>query len=154
MPLHRGRRYTPVRSDSIVGELRLSEPTEIIFPAQENDIILNLELPKVEMLALTGKAMEGDILTAVEVIPETETQQHVWSKYKKDVKYQWFCSTEMGDNKSFEPLPLQRSCSYKVRLEDIGCCLRCECIVTDVFGRSSDLAYAESAPVSPGLFLF
>ncbi|XP_059596141.1 187-kDa microtubule-associated protein AIR9 isoform X2 [Vitis vinifera] len=133
--------YTPVRSDSIVGELRLSEPTEIIFP----------ELPKVEMLALTGKAMEGDILTAVEVIPETETQQHVWSKYKKDVKYQWFCSTEMGDNKSFEPLPLQRSCSYKVRLEDIGCCLRCECIVTDVFGRSSDLAYAESAPVSPGI---
>lgn len=45
------------------------------------------------MLALTGKAMEGDILTAVEVIPETETQQHVWSKYKKDVKYQWYCVT-------------------------------------------------------------
>lgn len=26
------RRYTPVRSDSIVGELRLSEPTDIVLP--------------------------------------------------------------------------------------------------------------------------
>ena len=43
-----------------------------------------LELPYVEMLALTGKAVEGDVLTAVEVIPNSETQQHVWSKYKKD----------------------------------------------------------------------
>lgn len=47
------------------------------------------ELPKVEMLALTGKAIEGDVLTAVEVIPDSETQQCVWSKYKKDVRYQW-----------------------------------------------------------------
>ena len=29
------------------------------------------KLPKVEMLALTGKAVEGDVLTAVEVIPNT-----------------------------------------------------------------------------------
>lgn len=42
------------------------------------------------MLALTGKAVEGDILTAVEVIPNSETQQHVWSKYKKDIRYQWY----------------------------------------------------------------
>lgn len=48
------------------------------------------ELPKVEMLALTGKAIEGDVLTAVEVIPESETQQCVWNKYKKDVRYQWY----------------------------------------------------------------
>lgn len=47
------------------------------------------ELPKVEMLALTGKAIEGDVLTAVEVIPDSETQQCVWNKYKKDVTYQW-----------------------------------------------------------------
>ena len=65
-----------------------------------------------------------------------------------------FCSTEMGYNKSFEPVPLPQSCSYKVRIEDIGRCLRCECTVTDVFGRSSDLAYAETSTISPGLFLF
>ncbi|XVE94227.1 hypothetical protein REPUB_Repub01dG0263600 [Reevesia pubescens] len=133
--------YTPVRSDSVVGELRLSEPTEIVFP----------ELPIVEMLALTGKAIEGDVLTAVEVIPKSEIQQFVWSKYKKDVCYQWFFSSETGDRKSFEPLPSQRSCSYKVLFEDIGRCLRCECIVTDVFGRSSEPAYAETASVLPGI---
>lgn len=45
---------------------------------------------QVEMLALTGKAIERDVLTAVEVIPESEMQKHVWSKYKNDVKYQWY----------------------------------------------------------------
>ncbi|XAR72534.1 hypothetical protein NMG60_11019208 [Bertholletia excelsa] len=133
--------YTPVRSDSVVGELKLSEPTDIILP----------ELPKIEMLALTGKAVEGDVLTAVEVIPKSEAQQHVWTKYKKDVRYQWFCSSETENDMSFEPLPSQRTCSYKVRLEDIGHCLRCECIATDVFGRSSQPAYAETAPVVPGI---
>ena len=48
------------------------------------------ELPKIEMIVLTGKAVEGDILTAVEVIPTSEVQQHVWGKYKKDVRYQWY----------------------------------------------------------------
>ncbi|KAA8519385.1 hypothetical protein F0562_013641 [Nyssa sinensis] len=133
--------YTPVRSDSVVGEVRLSEPTDIILP----------ELPKIEMVALTGKAVEGDVLTAVEVIPKSETQQHVWGKYKKDVRYQWFCSSEMGNVESFEPLPSQRSCSYKVRLEDIGRCLRCECIVIDVFGRSSESAHAETDSILPGI---
>lgn len=61
-----------------------------------------------------------------------------------------FCSSDEGDAKSFEPLPAQRSCSYKVRLEDIGRCLRCECMVNDVFGRSSEPAYAETAPIVPG----
>ncbi|XVF00530.1 hypothetical protein REPUB_Repub04eG0008800 [Reevesia pubescens] len=133
--------YTPVRSDSVVGELRLSEPTEIVLP----------ELPMVEMLALTGKAVEGDVLTAVEVIPKNEIQQCVWSKYKKDVRYQWFFSSETGDRKSFEPLPSHSSCSFKVHFEDIGRCLKCECVVTDVFGRSSEPAYAETAPVLPGV---
>ncbi|KAF2317877.1 hypothetical protein GH714_041197 [Hevea brasiliensis] len=103
------------------------------------------------MLALTGKAIEGDVLTAVEVIPKSAMQQLVWSKYKKDVKYQWFFSSVVGDRDSFEPLPSQHSCSYKLRLEDIGRCLRCECIVTDVFGRSSEPAYAETAAVLPGI---
>ncbi|XP_057971339.1 187-kDa microtubule-associated protein AIR9 [Malania oleifera] len=132
--------YTPVRSDLMVGEMRLSEPTNVIFP----------ELPKIEMLALTGKAVEGDVLTAVEVIPTSEAQQHVWGTYKRNVKYQWFCSSEIGDKMSFEPLPSQQSCSYRVRSEDIGRCLKCECIVTDVFGRSSEPAYAETSPVLPG----
>nr|DAD37235.1 TPA_asm: hypothetical protein HUJ06_007876 [Nelumbo nucifera] len=133
--------YTPVRSDNVIGELRLSEPTDIILP----------ELPKVQLLALTRKAVEGEVLTAVEVIPDSESQQHVWAKYKKDIKYQWFCSSEAGDNKCFETLPSQRTCSYKVRLEDIGRCLRCECIVTDVFGRSSEPTVAETSPVLPGI---
>ncbi|KAI8001985.1 187-kDa microtubule-associated protein AIR9 [Camellia lanceoleosa] len=133
--------YMPVRSDSVVGERRLSEPTDIILP----------ELLKIEMLALTGKAVEGDVLTAVEVIPKSKIQQHVWGKYKNDVRYQWFCSSETGNDVSLEPLSFQRACSYKVRLEDIGRCLRCECIVTDVFGRSSQSAYAETAPILPGI---
>lgn len=47
------------------------------------------------MLTLTGKAVEGNVLTAVEVIPECEPQQHVWDKYKKDVKHQWYTSTAL-----------------------------------------------------------
>ncbi|CAK9158189.1 unnamed protein product, partial [Ilex paraguariensis] len=133
--------YTPVRADSLVGELRLSEHTDVILP----------EIPRIEMLALTGKAVEGAVITAVEVLPNSESQQHVWGKYKKDVRYQWFCSFETGNNESFEPLPSQRSCSYKIRFEDIGHCLRCECIMTDVFGRSSEPAYVETASVLPGL---
>lgn len=42
------------------------------------------------MLALTGKAIEGDVLTVVEVIPESLTQQLVWHKYKQNVRYQWY----------------------------------------------------------------
>ncbi|KAG5105911.1 hypothetical protein JHK82_042881 [Glycine max] len=133
--------YTPIRSDSVAGELVLSDPTNTVLP----------ELPYVEMLALTGKAVEGDVLTAVEVIPNSETQQHVWSKYKKDIRYQWFCSSEVGDNFSFDPLPNQSSCSYKVRLEDIGHHLKCECIVTDVFGRSGEAVCIETKPVLPGI---
>ncbi|KAJ1437037.1 Leucine-rich repeat [Sesbania bispinosa] len=167
--------YTPIRSDSVVGELRLSDPTDIVLP---------------------GKAVEGDILTAVEVIPNTESQQHVWSKYKKDIRYQcilnphipichyslcpicgrvlnwiainfiglvsWvsrgissyvelFCTSEVGDSFTYEPLPNQTSCSYRVRLEDIGRRLKCECVVTDVFGRSGEVVYIETTPVLPGL---
>ncbi|XP_024632568.1 187-kDa microtubule-associated protein AIR9 isoform X1 [Medicago truncatula] len=133
--------YTPVRSDSVVGELKLSDPTDILFP----------ELPYAEMLALTGKAVEGDILTAVEVIPNSEMQKHVWSKYKKDIRYQWFCSSEEGDSSSYEPLPNQNSCSYRVKLEDIGRCLKCECVVTDVFRRSGEVVYIETTPVLPGI---
>ncbi|XP_047261960.1 187-kDa microtubule-associated protein AIR9 isoform X3 [Capsicum annuum] len=133
--------YTPVRSDSVIGELRLSEPTHVILP----------DIPRIETLALTGKAVEGDILTAVEVIPKSETQERVWTKYKKDIKYTWFISTETGNNKSFEPLPSQHSCSYRLRFEDIGRSLRCECIVSDVFGRSSDPVYTETPSLSLGI---
>ncbi|CAH8264737.1 unnamed protein product [Arabidopsis lyrata] len=132
--------YTPVRSDSVVGELKMSEPTEIILP----------EVPKVDMLAFTGKAVQGDVLTAVQVIPKTEIQQLVWSKYKGETQYQWFRSPESGDKISYEALSSETSCSYRVRFEDIGRCLKCECVVHDVFGRSSELAYAETDPILPG----
>ncbi|ESQ52069.1 hypothetical protein EUTSA_v10016130mg [Eutrema salsugineum] len=132
--------YTPVRSDSVVGELKMSEPTEIILP----------EVPRVDMLAFTGKAVQGDVLTAVQVIPKTEIQQLVWSKYKRAIQYQWFHSLESGDEIVYEALSSEISCSYKVRFEDIGRCLKCECVVHDVFGRSSEPAYAETDPISPG----
>lgn len=132
--------YTPVRSDSVVGELQLSEPSDVVFP----------ELPMIETLALNGKAVEGEVLTALEVIPQSEIQRHVWNMYKKEVRYQWFSSPDDGSERDFEPLPAQRSCSYRVRFEDIGHHLRCECIVTDVFERSSDPAYAETSSVLPG----
>ncbi|KAI3495528.1 hypothetical protein L1887_37869 [Cichorium endivia] len=132
--------YTPVRSDSVVGDLKLSEPTDVILP----------EVPRIEMLALTGKPVEGEVLTAVEVIPKSDAQQNVWQKYKKHVRYQWYISSEM-ENKGFEPLQSQCSCSYKLQFDDIGCRFKCECIVTDTFGRSSEPAYSETTPVSPGI---
>ncbi|KAL8192254.1 hypothetical protein R6Q57_027921 [Mikania cordata] len=132
--------YTPVRSDSVVGELKLSEPTDAILP----------ELPRIEMLALTGKAVEGEVLTAIEVIPKSDAQQNVWQKYKKHVRYQWYISSETA-NKHFEPIRSQSSCSYKLQFNDIGCCFKCECIVIDTFGRSSEPAYYETVPVSPGI---
>lgn len=68
-----------------------------------------------------------------------------------DTSYCRFYLSESGDTRNFEQLPAQRSCSYKLRFEDIGRCLRCECIVTDVFGRSSEPVYAETAPILPGI---
>nr|GEV11698.1 187-kDa microtubule-associated protein AIR9 isoform X1 [Tanacetum cinerariifolium] len=82
-------------------------------------------------------------------ILKTDAQQNVWQKYKKHVRYQWYVSSETG-NKAFEPIQSQSSCSYKLRFDDIGCCFKCECIVTDTFGRSSDPAYVETDPISPG----
>ncbi|KAJ7530247.1 hypothetical protein O6H91_15G086300 [Diphasiastrum complanatum] len=133
--------YTPVRIDGAVGQLIFSEPSSVIYP----------ELPRVQKLILSGKAIEGEVLTALEVIPKGDSQQRVWEKYKKDVKYAWSRSTEPGGTDSFEAIPLQRSCSYRVRLEDVGYCMRCECIVSDVFGRSADPVSILTAPVAPGL---
>lgn len=133
--------YLPIRLDGVMGELSLSEPSNVILP----------EVPKVQKLVLTGKAVEGEILTAVEVIPKSESQQIIWEKYRKDVRHQWLRSSESGAAVAFEPLLLQRSCSYKVRLEDVGCCLRCECVVTDIFGRSAEPVSAVAGPVSPGI---
>ncbi|CAH9134676.1 unnamed protein product [Cuscuta epithymum] len=133
--------YTPIRSDSVVGELKLSQPTDVVLP----------ELPRIEKLVLSGKNIEGDVLTAIEVIPQSESQEDVWGKYKKDVRYQWFVSSEKGSENSFEPLSSQHSCSYKLQFEDIGHSIRCKCIVNDVFGRSSDPAYAETTTILPGM---
>lgn len=64
-----------------------------------------------------------------------------------------FVSTGSRVDQSFEPLSTQCSRSYKVRFEDIGRCLKCECFVTDVFGRSSEVVSAVTAPILPGLCL-
>lgn len=53
---------------------------------------------------------------------------------------------------SFEPFPSQCCNSYRVRLEDIGRCLKCECTVTDVFGRSTGPVSAVTSPILPGYF--
>ncbi|XP_062189872.1 187-kDa microtubule-associated protein AIR9-like [Phragmites australis] len=132
--------YTPVRSDGIIGEEKLSEPSDVIFP----------ELLKMETLVFKGKQVERETLTAVEQIPRNEFQQHIWNNYKKEMKYQWFVSNGSGVYQSFEPLAIQCSRSYKVLFEDIGRCLKCECFVTDVFGRSSELVSAVTAPILPG----
>ncbi|KAK8918454.1 hypothetical protein KSP39_PZI021232 [Platanthera zijinensis] len=133
--------YTPVRSDSAVGELVLSEASGIVLP----------DIPEIEMISFSGKQVEGEILTAVLATPQTENQKHVWSKYKKDVKYQWFFSIKMTEHQSFEPFSSQKNCSYRVRFEDIGHYLKCECTVTDVFGRSSETVSAMTTAILPGI---
>ncbi|CAN6203007.1 unnamed protein product [Urochloa humidicola] len=132
--------YTPVRSDGITGEENLSEPSDVILP----------EPLKIETLVFKGNQVEREKLTVVEQIPSNEIQQHIWNNYKNEMKYQWFVSSGSGEDQSFEPLTTQCSRSYKVRFEDIGRCLKCECFVTDVFGRSSELVSAVTAPISPG----
>lgn len=51
---------------------------------------MSTDIPRIETVALTGKAVEGDILTAVEIIPKSEIQERVWAKYRKDIKYTWY----------------------------------------------------------------
>ncbi|TKW30421.1 hypothetical protein SEVIR_2G035700v4 [Setaria viridis] len=132
--------YTPVRSDGITGEEKLSEPSDVILP----------EPLKIETLVFKGNQVERETLTVVEQIPSNEIQQHIWNNYKKEMKYQWFVSSGSGEDQSFEPLATQCSRSYKVRFEDIGRCLKCECFATDVFGRSSELVSAVTTTIAPG----
>ncbi|GBG82552.1 hypothetical protein CBR_g34929 [Chara braunii] len=131
--------YTPVRIDGIAGELVLSEPSPFIYP----------DLPVVESFTIIGKAMEGEILTAVDMPPTNEASLSIWDRYKKDIKYQWYRSGE-GNGGKFSEIRQQRSCTYKVKLEDVGCYLRCECIVSDVFGRTAPPVYALSQCVVAG----
>lgn len=132
--------YTPVRSDGVVGEEKLSEPSDVNFPEQL----------KIETLSFKGNQVERETLTVVKQIPSNEIQQHIWTNYKKEIIYQWFASNGSGVDQSFELLATQCSRSYKVRFEDIGRCLKCECYVIDVFGRSSELVSAVTAPILPG----
>lgn len=59
----------------------------------------------------------------------------------------------MGEHQSFELFPSQQSCSYRVRFQDIGRCLKCECTIIDIFGRSSETVSAVTSPILPG-YLF
>ncbi|OEL27617.1 187-kDa microtubule-associated protein AIR9 [Dichanthelium oligosanthes] len=139
--------YTPVRSDGVTGEEKLSEPSDVILPGKSLNL---LELLKIETLAFKGNQVERETLTVIEQIPSNEIQQHIWNNYKNEMKYQWFVASGSGEDQSFEPLATQCSLSYKVRFEDIGRCLKCECFVTDVFGRSSELVSVVTAPILPG----
>ncbi|GAB2214040.1 hypothetical protein Droror1_Dr00018373 [Drosera rotundifolia] len=62
-----------------------------------------------------------------------------------------YFSSDSADSASFQPLSSQRSNSYRVRFEDIGQFLKCELIVSDVFGRSSEPAFAETSRILPGI---
>lgn len=132
--------YTPIRNDGVSGELVMSDPSPLIYP----------ELPRIQKLVVSGKAVEGETLTALEVIPKGESQQRSWEKYKRDIKYQWSRSWQQESTEAFDPLTSQRSCTYKVRLEDVGYCLRCEGIISDVFGRSAEPAFITTPPIAPG----
>ncbi|CAM0905321.1 unnamed protein product [Alopecurus aequalis] len=133
--------YTPIRSDGVIGEEKVSEPSNVIFPEQL----------KIETLSFKGNQVERETLTVVEKIPSNETQEHIWRNYKKEMKYQWFASNGSGADMSFEPLSTECSRSYRVRFEDIGRCLKCEFFVIDVFGRSSELVSAVTSPILPGI---
>lgn len=63
-----------------------------------------------------------------------------------------FVSSVGADKNVFEPLSEPVSCFCKLRMEDIGRCLRCECVITDVFGRSSEPVSVETSPILPGTF--
>lgn len=41
-----------------------------------------------------------------------------------------------------------------MRFQDIDRCLKCECSVTDVFGRSSETVSAVTSPILPGCLMF
>ncbi|GJX44466.1 mitochondrial carrier domain-containing protein [Tanacetum coccineum] len=45
----------------------------------------SLALTVPTILALIGKQLEGEVLTAIEVIPKTDAHQNIWQKYKKHV---------------------------------------------------------------------
>ncbi|KAI5082186.1 hypothetical protein GOP47_0001929 [Adiantum capillus-veneris] len=132
--------YTPVREDGAVGERVLSERSPVILP----------DVPRPLKLLLSGKAIESELLSSTGVMFENEADEVTWNKYKKDVKYQWLRSISPAGSKSFEILPLQRTNSYKVRSEDVDYVLRCECIMTDVFGRNMEPVAAMTSPVLPG----
>lgn len=133
--------YIPVREDGVIGKKVLSEKSEPILP----------DVPRPQKLLLSGKAAESEVLTSTGVIFENEADQAIWQKYKKDTKYQWSRSSAPGMSISFETLPLQRTSSYKVRSEDVGFILRCECTMTDIFGRNMEPVSVMTSPVLPGV---
>ncbi|MCO5590466.1 hypothetical protein L7F22_044436 [Adiantum nelumboides] len=132
--------YTPVREDGTFGERVLSEKSPVILPGISRPL----------KLLLSGKVIENELLSATGVMFENEADEITWHKYKKDVKYQWLRSSSSGVSTSYETLPLQRTSSYKVRSEDVNDVLRCECTMTDVFGRNMEPVAAMTSLVSPG----
>eukprot|EP00250_Pteridium_aquilinum_P034177 c7193_g1_i1 orf=271-5415(-) len=133
--------YTPIREDGTIGERVFSEKSAVILP----------DVPKPLKLLISGNASEGEVLTSTGVMFENEADQVIWQKYKKDVKYQWLRSSAPGVLNAFEILPLQRTSTYKVRSEDVGFVLRCECTMTDIFGRNMEPVAMMTSPILPGV---
>lgn len=133
--------YTPIREDGTIGERVFSEKSAVILP----------DIPRPLKLLISGKASESEVLSSTGVMFENEADQMIWQKYKKDVKYQWLRSSGPGLEHAFEILPLQRTRSYKIRSEDVGFVLCCECTMTDIFGRNMEPVVAMTSPISPGV---
>lgn len=53
---------------------------------------------KIETLSFKGNQVERETLTIVEQIPSNEIEQHIWSNYKKEIKYQWQEKTHLFFN--------------------------------------------------------
>lgn len=124
--------YTPRRMDGISGPTVASEPSQPVYP----------DLPAQHNVTIMGKPVEGEELTAAEIVGDES-----FDKFKKGVTFQW--SRASRGEGPFAPLFGQSSCSYQIRLEDIGCHLKCTCVISDVFGRSAPPVEKTIGPVLP-----
>lgn len=124
--------YLPKRSDGVVGTQVMSQPSEIVYP----------ELPSRHAVNIEGTAAEGETIKAVDIIDEP------WKEYKRDVSFQW--SRAGVKNGEYEVLTLQRESQYIVTLEDVGCYLRCSCLISDIFDRKASQVECTTTKVAPG----
>eukprot|EP00897_Mesotaenium_endlicherianum_P001273 jgi/Mesen1/1173/ME000124S00209 len=116
--------------------------TKRVYEAVEDDFGSRL------VFGYTPRRSDGEVAPETRsepselIYPAAEIVDEGWEKYKKEVTYEWALSPS-GEADSF-----QVSCSYQVRLKDVGQCLQCSCFLTDVFGRSAPVVRRSTPPVS------